>query len=158
VRGRGPTCQAGIPDEIGFASKTAIAVEQLRQALADGVPVGVVLADPAYGNETAFRAAVAELGLRYVLGVQSSTTLWPPGTAPLPPEPKPRPRRGRPQTRLQRPPGQEPVSAKALALSLPQRAWRAVSWRGQPRRALLALRRLSGSSRPSRQRTNRTAG
>jgi SRSO17 transposase len=39
--------KAGIPDEIGFATKTAIAVEQLRQALADGVPVGVVLADPA---------------------------------------------------------------------------------------------------------------
>jgi len=99
--------KAGIPDEIGFATKTAIAVEQLRQALADGVPVGVVLADPAYGNETAFRAAVAELGLRYVLGVQSTTTVWPPGTAPLPPQPKPRPSRGRPQTRLQRPPGQE---------------------------------------------------
>src|SRR4051794_31499011 len=82
--------KAGIPDEIGFATKTALAVEQLRQALADGVPVGVVLADPAYGNETAFRAAVAELGLRYVLGVQSTTTVWPPGTAPLPPEPKPR--------------------------------------------------------------------
>jgi hypothetical protein len=121
--------KAGIPGEIGLATKTAIAVEQLRQALADGVPVGVVLADPAYGNETAFRAAVAELGLRYVLGVQSTTTVWPPGTAPLPPEPKPRPSRGRPQTRLQRPPGQDPVSAKALALSLPKRAWRAVSWR-----------------------------
>ena len=76
--------KAGIPDEIGFATKTAIAVEQLRQALADGVPAGVVLADPAYGNETAFRAAVAELGLRTVLGVQSTTTVWPPGTAPLP--------------------------------------------------------------------------
>jgi SRSO17 transposase len=121
--------KAGIPDEIGFATKTALAVEQLRQALADGVPVGVVLADPAYGNETAFRAAVAELGLRYVLGVQSTTTVWPPGTAPLPPEPKPRPSRGRPQTRLQRPPGQDPVSLKALALSLPKRAWRSVSWR-----------------------------
>src|SRR3712207_1574557 len=53
--------KAGIPDETGFATKTAIAVEQLRQALAEGVPVGIVLADPAYGNETAFRAAVAEL-------------------------------------------------------------------------------------------------
>jgi SRSO17 transposase len=144
--------KAGIPGEIGFATKTAIAVEQLRQALADGVPVGVVLADPAYGTETAFRAAVAELGLRYVLGVQSTTTVWPPGTAPLPPEPKPRPSRGRPQTRLQRPPGQDPVSAKALALSLPKRAWRAVSWREGSQGALssrFAARRVRPAHRDS---------
>jgi SRSO17 transposase len=116
------------------------------------VPVGVVLADPAYGNETAFRAAVAELGLRTVLGVQSTTTVWPPGTAPLPPEPKPRPSRGRPQTRLQRPPGQDPVSAKALALSLPKRAWRAVSWREGGQGALssrFAARRVRPAHRDS---------
>src|SRR5919199_574059 len=142
--------KAGIPDEIGFATKMAIAVEQLRQALTDGVPAGVVLADPAYGNETAFRAAVAALGLHTVLGVQSTTTVWPPGTAPLPP--KPRPRRGRPQTRLQRPPGQDPVSAKALALSLPKRAWRSVSWREGSqgaRSSRFAVRRVRPAHRDS---------
>src|ERR671933_443636 len=142
--------KAGIPDGIGFATKMAIAVEQLRQALTDGVPAGVVLADPAYGNETAFRAAVAALGLHTVLGVQSTTTVWPPGTAPLPP--KPRPRRGRPQTRLQRPPGQDPVSAKALALSLPKHAWRAVSWREGSQGALssrFAVRRVRPAHRGS---------
>ena len=121
--------KAGIPDEVGFATKTAIALEQIRQALADGVPVGTVLAGPAYGNETTFRAGIAELGLRYVLGVQSSTTVWPPGTAPLPPRAKTRPSRGRPQTRLQRPPDQQPFSLKDLALRLPKRARRTVSWR-----------------------------
>jgi SRSO17 transposase len=57
--------KAGIPDEIGFAAKTAIALAQMRQALAGHVPVGIVLTDPAYGNETAFRTGVRELGLRY---------------------------------------------------------------------------------------------
>jgi SRSO17 transposase len=33
--------------------------------LADGVPVGIVLGDPAYGDETAFRVGVAALGLCY---------------------------------------------------------------------------------------------
>ena len=53
----------------------------------------------------------------------------PPGTAPLPPRPKTRPSRGRPQTRLQRPPDQQPFSLKDLALRLPKRARRTVSWR-----------------------------
>ncbi len=91
--------RAGVPDAVVFETKTAIALGQMRQALADGVPAGTVLGDAAYGNETGFRAGVGELGLRYVLGVQSSTSVWRPGTAPLPPWPKRR-GPGRPQTRL----------------------------------------------------------
>ena len=44
----------------------------------------MVLGDAGYGVETGFRAAIAGLGLTYVLGVQSSASLWPPGEAPLP--------------------------------------------------------------------------
>ncbi len=42
---------------------------------------------PAYGDETDFRVGVADLGLRYVLGVRSGTSVWAPGTGPLPPRP-----------------------------------------------------------------------
>jgi SRSO17 transposase len=76
--------RAGVPGEIGFETKPEIALAQLRQAQAEGVPPGVVLGDAGYGVETGFRAAVAGLGLTYVLGVQSSAGLWPPGEAPLP--------------------------------------------------------------------------
>jgi SRSO17 transposase len=145
----------GIPDGIGFATKTAIALAQLRQARADGVPVGVVLADPAYGNETAFRVGVAELGLCYVLGVLSTTTVWPPGMTPLPPQPKPRPRRGRPQIRLQRPPGLAPVAIKDLALSLPRQAWRSVTWREGSQKAL-ASRFAARRVRPAHRDTMRS--
>ena len=84
--------KAGVPEAVGFETRTVIALGQMRRALADGVPAGVVLGDAAkreafargYGNETAFRTGVGELGLRYVLGVQPATTVWPHGQLPLP--------------------------------------------------------------------------
>src|ERR1700749_4772265 len=119
--------KAGVPAAVAFESKTAIALGQLRQALGGGVPGGIVLGDPAYGDETAFRVGVAELGLRYVLGVRSGTSAWLPGTKPLPPAPWSG--RGRPATRLRRDAEHRPVTLKALACSLPSRAWRSVTWR-----------------------------
>jgi SRSO17 transposase len=119
--------KAGVPAAVAFASKTAIALGQLHQALADGVPVGIVLADPAYGDETEFRLGGAKLGLPYVLGVRSGTSVWPPGKAPLPPAPWSG--RGRRPTRLRRDAARQPVTLKALAASLPARAWRHVTWR-----------------------------
>ena len=126
--------QAGIPKEILFQTKLEIALGQIRQALADGIPQGTVLADPAYGNDTGFRQAVAGLDLSYVLGIQSSTTVWPPGTQPLS-----APRysgRGRPASRLRRDPEHAPLSAKQLALNLPAKAWKTVTWREGTRHPL----------------------
>jgi SRSO17 transposase len=119
--------KAGVPEAIDFATKTAIALGQIQQALAEGVPVGVVLGDAGYGDETDFRVGVAALDLPYVLGIRPGTRVWPPGQAALPP--KPWSGRGRPPTRLQRSPEHQPVSVKDLARSLPQRAWRTVTWR-----------------------------
>jgi SRSO17 transposase len=39
----------------------------------------MVLADAGYGVDTAFRDGITEFGLAYVVGIQSSTSLWPPG-------------------------------------------------------------------------------
>src|ERR1700758_4479764 len=58
--------KAGVPEEVSFETKTAIALGQIRQARKAGVPEGVVLGDAAYGNETAFRVGVNALALRYV--------------------------------------------------------------------------------------------
>jgi SRSO17 transposase len=55
--------KAGVPEEIEFATKTAIALGQFRQALDEGVPVGIVLGDAGYGDETEFRVGVHDLGL-----------------------------------------------------------------------------------------------
>jgi SRSO17 transposase len=126
--------RAGVPEEVAFETKPEIALGQIRQAQEAGVPQGVVLGDAGYGVETAFRAALAGLGLPYVLGVQSSASLWPPGEAPLPPSPYGG--RGRPPTRVRRAPGHQPVSARKLAEGLPTRAWRTITWREGSRQGL----------------------
>ena len=83
--------------------------------------------DAGYGNDTELRTAITALGMSYAAGIVGTTTVWPPGAAPL--LPPTRSGRGRPQTRLQRDIEHQPISAKALALSLPKEAWQTVAWR-----------------------------
>jgi len=117
----------GVPEEISFQTKPAIALGQIRQAVEQGVPRAPVLADSAYGNETRFREGITELKLQYAVGVHENMTVWPPGEVP---RPKPRRRgKGRPPTRLHRDAKHHPVSVKELALSLPAQAWKTVTWR-----------------------------
>ena len=117
----------GVPEEVVFATKPAIAMAQLRAACERELPRGVVLADAGYGNDHRFREGLDALGLRYVVGVQPSTGVWAPGTAPL--EAKPWTKRGRKPTRRRYAPGHAPVSVKALAKSLAPKAYRTVTWR-----------------------------
>jgi SRSO17 transposase len=118
---------AGVPDDIRFQTKPEIALKQMRQALSAGVPPAVVLADPAYGNDSNFRAGITELGLPYALGIMPSTTVWRPGEMAL--SPAPRSGRGRPAKRLRRDETHRPVSVKTLALELPADAWQPIAWR-----------------------------
>lgn len=119
--------KAGVPKATGFATKPEIALAQMSAAVAAGVPPGVVLADAAYGDETAFRDGITALGLPYVLGVRPATTVWAPGVEPLPP--KAWSGRGIKPTRLRRGPGHEPIAIKALAMELPADQYRNVAWR-----------------------------
>jgi SRSO17 transposase len=119
--------KAGVPEDIGFKTKHEIALDQLRWACATGLPRGVVLMDAGYGNNSDLRADVTALQLTYVAGIQSNTTVWAPGTGPLPA--KKWSGRGRPPKRLQRDAEHWPVSVKDLAFGLPKRAWRTIEWR-----------------------------
>jgi len=119
--------KAGVPEEIAFETKPEIALEQIRWACAAGLPRGVVLLDAGYGNHTALRAEISALGLSYAAGILSSTSVWAPGTEPLPP--KRWSGRGRPPTRPRRSARHKPVSVRQIALNLPERAWRTVGWR-----------------------------
>ena len=110
-----------------FKTKPQIALDQIRAARAEGVPEGVVLADAGYGINTAFRTALTRMGLTYVVGVQSSARLWPPGAGPLPP--KAWSGQGRPPTLMRRDAQNKPQSAEQLAKSLSADAWRDVAWR-----------------------------
>jgi len=119
--------QAGVPEELRFATKTQIALSQLRALLAQGAPHHCVLADAGYGVDTAFRQALSDMGLLYAVGVTSAVSIWPPGVEPLPP--KPYSGMGRPPVMPRRTPRRQPMSVKALALSLPAQAFQTISWR-----------------------------
>ena len=125
---------SGVPKEITFQTKPAIALAQIRQAVEQEVPAAPVLADSAYGNDTQFREGITELELRYAVGVRENLTVWPPGEGPRPK--KRRKGRGRPPTRLHRDAEHQPVAVKDLALGLPEQAWKTVSWREGTRHKL----------------------
>ena len=120
--------KAGVPEEIGFETKPALAMRQIESALAAGYPRGVVLADAAYGDETAWREQLAGHGLRYAVGVRPGTTVWWGSYQPVA-EPMVGARVGRPRQRLKRDAGHQPICVEQLARELPVQAWRTVTWR-----------------------------
>jgi SRSO17 transposase len=119
--------KAKIPETIAFQTKPEIAFEQIKAARTAGLPQGVVLMDAGYGSDTSLRTEITAIGMSYVAGIGPNTSVWPPGAAPLPPQA--RSGRGRPQKRLQRDGEHQPISVKALALSLPVEAWQTITWR-----------------------------
>jgi SRSO17 transposase len=119
--------EAGIPDDVRFQTKIEIALNQIEGAIRDRNGAKTVLADAAYGNDTDFREQIREWGLTYAVGIQSSTSVWPEGTGPLP-----APAYGgygRPAKLLRRDTEHQPVAVKTLACSLPEDAYRQVEWR-----------------------------
>ena len=127
--------KAGIPEARQFATKPTIALQQIEHLVDQGAPRHCVLADAGYGVNTAFRARLTELGLRYCVGVTGSVTVWPPGRGPLPPPAYGG--RGRRVVKLgtrlrlsgSALPHHHPQSIKALALELGPKHWRTVTWR-----------------------------
>jgi SRSO17 transposase len=100
--------KAHVPTAIKFKTKPQIALEQIREACAAGVPRGVVLMDASYGSNSVLRAGVSALGLSYVAGIVSTVKVRAASD------------RGAPELRM---------SVKELALSLPKHAWRTITWR-----------------------------
>jgi SRSO17 transposase len=119
--------QAGIPERIQFETKPQIALGQIRRALEQEITPGIVVADAGYGVDTQFRRGLTELDLEYVVGVQSSATVWEAGKEPLPA--KPYQGTGRPPRLLRRDKNHQPLAVKQLAMTLPAEAWTIVNWR-----------------------------
>jgi SRSO17 transposase len=126
---RGRRSRAGVPDRVSFLTKPQMALAMMRKALEERVPVGVVLADAAYGNDSKFREALSQMGLSYAVGVQHSMTVWPPGHGALPPKASAKGAVGRPRSLLRRDPKHPPISLKQLAVSLSARTFKTVCWR-----------------------------
>jgi SRSO17 transposase len=141
---------------VTFQTKQEIALAQIRAALAQGVPTGVVLADAGYGNSSAFRDQLAAWALDYIVGVQGNIIVWPPGMAPTVPTWS---GRGRKPTRLRRAGDDAPtVQVRDLAEQLPAERWQTVRWRegaAEPlssRFAAVRVRRAQGDDRRSEAR------
>lgn len=63
--------QAGIPDDVAFATKPEMALSMLKQAAAEGVPFGWVTGDSIYGDYRSFRLWLETLPKRYVMAVSA---------------------------------------------------------------------------------------
>ena len=119
--------KAGVPEAIEFATKPQIALQQMRDLLAQGAPQHCVLADAGYGIDYAFRQGLSDMGLAYMVGITAAVVVWPPGVQPLPP--KSYSGMGRPSVMPRRTAVRQPMSVKALALALPDSAFHTISWR-----------------------------
>src|SRR6516225_8956726 len=128
IKDRARRKKVGVPGSVGFKTKPEIALDQIRAACAAGLARGTVLMDAGYGTDSNLRTAITALGLPYIAGILSTTTVWSPGAGPLPPKTW-IPGLGRPTKRLRRDAEHRPVTVKDLALSLPGKAWRRIAWR-----------------------------
>ena len=103
-------CRKGdVPDGIAFKTKHKITLDQLVWAYACGLPRGVVLMDSAYGTDASLRRGTRELGLDYLAAIYARTLIE--GS------------KGK-------------MTAEALAVRLPKRAWRTITlmrWRVVPK-------------------------
>jgi SRSO17 transposase len=116
--------KAGIPKDVTFQPKWAIALALTDRALAWEVPGGVIVADAGYGSTTEFRTGLAERKLLFVVGVQNTTTVWvDSGNLEAPPAG----RRGRPR----RKPLEvgTPLSVAEVSQSWPREIWQRITWR-----------------------------
>jgi len=125
---RSRCARVGVPAEVQFQTKWQLALRLMDGLLSRGVPApDVVVVDAGYGSTTEFRQGLVARHLRYVAEVEHSVVAW---TQPQRREapvrrPGQRGRRGAPHYRNAVP----PQSLKTIALSLPARAWRKVTWR-----------------------------
>jgi SRSO17 transposase len=70
-------CQAaGVPPGVSFQTKPAIALDLLRQTLADGVSPAPVLGDEVYGAASELRRGIRRLGLEYFLNTGGDLLAW----------------------------------------------------------------------------------
>jgi SRSO17 transposase len=134
---------AGIPDDVAFEKKWQIALAQIAELQREELPAAPVVTDAGYGVVTAFRDGLTGLQIPYIVGVTKETSVWAPGTEPLPP-PRYRGVGRRPSRRIRRSKNRLPASIDVLAHDLPASAWKMVSWRqgtrGQMRSRFAFLR------------------
>ncbi|MBL3670703.1 IS701 family transposase, partial [Streptomyces sp. M2CJ-2] len=67
--------RARIPDDVGHVPKWQLAVDMVDELRCWGLDPPLVVADEGYGQDGAFRLALEERGIPYVVGVRSDTAV-----------------------------------------------------------------------------------
>jgi SRSO17 transposase len=119
--------RARIPATVRFQEKWRLALTLLRQIRAAGFEVTAVLGDAEFGDNATLRRTLHRLKLPYALGISSTLTVFR-GTPAVAVPPR-KPGRSRPPSRLQLTDPSRPEAVRAIAATLPARAWRRVTWR-----------------------------
>jgi len=117
--------KAKVPEQVVFQTKPQLASSLCERACGWQLPAAPVLADCAYGDNTAFRRGLADLELAYVVGVSSQLAVFGPETTFAVPERAGNVGRKRTVAR----PDRKPESVRALAERLPKRAWKTLPCR-----------------------------
>ena len=68
--------KAKVPETIGFQTKPEIALDQITEALAEGLASGVVLADAGYGKAAAFRDVSLPFNPSGLIGPTGLASVW----------------------------------------------------------------------------------
>jgi SRSO17 transposase len=68
--------EAGVPEEVIFATKPQLARKMLERALAAGVPAAWVTGDSIYGGDRRLRVWLEQQGQPFVLAVKSDEAVW----------------------------------------------------------------------------------
>jgi SRSO17 transposase len=110
--------EAHIPDDVVFKTKTELAIDMLRRAVADDLPRGTILADCFYGRSSDFRNEARKLGLDYAVAVDGDTKVF------------------RTDRRFRR--RGSPITVAEMARSVGPKAFRRVTWRQGTKEALWA--------------------
>lgn len=113
-----------IPESVEFKEKWRIALDLIEQAMCWKLRRHPILADAGYGDCRAFRDALDERGLPYLMRISGTHTAFPPGTVLVLEEPTGK--AGRPRRRECAPDGVKPLPLSAIAPTL---RYQTVRWR-----------------------------
>jgi SRSO17 transposase len=134
--------KAHLPPEEHHRPKWQLALEMLDELRGWGLVAPPIVADAGYGEISAFREALAERGLSYVVEVKGATSAYPPQVAPE--QPAWRGTGRRPARRYRQP----PTSLRELALAADPGAPAEVAWR-EGSRGVMSARFLALRCRPA---------
>lgn len=148
-------CRAHVPEALTFQTKHEIALDMVRRSREWGVPFRFVVADAAYGGNPGFLKGMEEQQVLYVCGVESSFGVRLPAEVRAAAAAPPPEYCGNGRPRLRRP---APLyTVKAVGETIPEEAWRTVTWRdgskGPLRKQFAAIRVHRATGNPATEGT-----